>query len=291
MLSPETRRAVAVVAAFAVGVALAEVPLSSEPLPFRETSRYPVWVFLIAMTCASCPVVWSQGTRALAQLPAHRPPVLDVFAYGVYAIAVFGGLVFAPTWLTPGPPGPPIVLLPYLGVRFAVVGLAALVAAAPGVIAIYRIRGACQRGEGQAVDLVAWRAILQAQLAAIGALIVLGTLATGALRNAILDAFTIPPDDLPAEGVLLIGAGLTVIVALTYVPPSEQLRRRAQAMVDETFPLPRQLDGDWQQHLQRRRDLAALLRIDESSRSSIQDALIIGGPLITSALTLLIPTH
>lgn len=122
-------------------------------------------------------------------------------------------------------------------------------------------------------------------------MIVLATLTTGALRNAILAAFTIRPDDLPAEGVLLIGAGLTVIVALMYVPPSEQLRRRAQAMVDETFPIPQQLDGDWQQHLQRRRDLAALLRIDESSRSSIQNALIIGGPLIASALTLLIPTQ
>lgn len=111
-------------------------------------------------------------------------------------------------------------------------------------------------------------------------MIVLATLTTG---NAILAAFTIRPDDLPAEGVLLIGAGLTVIVALMYVPPSEQLRRRAQAMVDETFPIPQQLDGDWKQHLQRRRDLAALLRIDESSRSSIQNALIIGGPLIASA--------
>ncbi|WP_130332216.1 hypothetical protein [Micromonospora kangleipakensis] len=214
-----------------------------------------------------------------------------MFAYGVFAIAMLGVAVFAPTWLTPSPTGLTGVLLPYLGARFAAVDLAALIAAAPGVIAMYRIRGACQRGEGQAADLVAWRAILQAQLAALGAFIVLGTLATGALRNAILDAYTIRPDDLPAEGVLLIGASLTVIVALMYVPPSEQLRRRAQAMVDETFPLPRQLDGDWQQHLQRRRDLAALLRIDESSPSSIQNALIIGGPLIASALTLLVPAH
>jgi hypothetical protein len=75
------------------------------------------------------------------------------------------------------------------------------------------------------------------------------------------------------------------------VPPSERLRRRARAVVDEAFPMPNQFDGDWQQQLQRRRDLAAVLRTDETSRDSIQNALIIGGPLITSALTLLIPTH
>jgi len=73
MLSSEARRIVGVVAAFAAGVTLAWVPLSAQPLPFRETSRYPVWVFLIAVASASCPIVWSQGTSALAGLPLTVP--------------------------------------------------------------------------------------------------------------------------------------------------------------------------------------------------------------------------
>src|SRR6266542_3542236 len=44
------------------------------PLPFRGASTYPVWGFLIAIVCGSCPIVWSYGRRALAQLPARRPP-------------------------------------------------------------------------------------------------------------------------------------------------------------------------------------------------------------------------
>jgi hypothetical protein len=91
--------------------------------------------------------------------------------------------------------------------------------------------------------------------------------------------------------VLLFGAWFTGILALVYVPPSERLRRRAQVLVDEAFPIPDQFDGDWQQQLQRRRDLTSALRIDETSQNSIQNALIIGSPLITSVLTLLIPVH
>jgi hypothetical protein len=290
MLSSEARRIVAIVAVFAAGVMLAWVPLSAQPLPFRETSRYPVWVFLIAVACASCPIVWSQGTSALAGLRAHRPLIREALAYGVCAAALTGARVVVPTWL----PRPTLAAapLPYFGLRFAVVYLAVALAAAPGTIAMYRIWGACLRGDGQVADLVAWRAILQSQLNALGALIALGTLTTAALRNALLAAFPAQahPGDFQPEYILLFGAGLTVVLALVYVPPSQRLRRRAQALIDEAFPVPNQLEGQWQQQLQRRHDLAALLQTDETSRTSIQNALIIGGPLISSALTLLIPT-
>jgi hypothetical protein len=124
MLLSEARRVVAVVAAFAAGVTLAWVPFSSEPLPFRETSRYPVWVFLIAIACASCPIVWSHGTSALAQLPAHRPPMLEALAYGAWTIALTVGLLVVPAALPSR--GSPPVPLPNLGLRLAVVYLAVI---------------------------------------------------------------------------------------------------------------------------------------------------------------------
>ena len=183
----------------------------------------------------------------------------------------------------------PVETLPYLPARFAIVFLAVAVAVAPGIMAISRVGGASLRSNGRAADLVAWRAILQSQLAALGALVALSTLTTAAFRNAILAAYPGRASDFPAVNVLLFGAWLTVLLALIYVPPSERLRRHALVLVDEVFPIPDQFQGDWQQQLQRRRDLAALLRIDETSANSIQNALIIAGPLITSALTLLIP--
>jgi hypothetical protein len=158
-------------------------------------------------------------------------------------------------------------------------------------MAMSRVGGAARHGNVRAADLVAWRAILQSQLAALGAVIALSTLTTAAFRTAILAAYPGHAHDFPVAGVLLFGAWFTGILALVYVPPSERLRRHAQALVDEAFPIPDQFDGDWQQQLQRRRDLTSALRIDETSQNSIQNALIIGSPLITSALTLLIPPH
>jgi hypothetical protein len=136
VLSSEARQVVVVVVAFAAGATLAWVPLSSTPLPFRETSRYPMWVFLIALACGACPIVWSHGRRALAQLPARRPPVLEALVYSGCAVALIVAVSVVPTLF---PRGSAVVLLPHIGVRFAVVYLAAALAAAPGGIAIYRV--------------------------------------------------------------------------------------------------------------------------------------------------------
>jgi hypothetical protein len=289
MLSSEARQVVVVVVAFAAGAALVWVPLGSGPLSFYNAPTYPVWVFLIAIVCGSCPIVWSHGRRALAQLPARRPPILEALGYGVGALALIAAsYVFATVAYSHVRP---VETLPRITQRFAIVFLAVAFAVAPSIIAMSRIGAASLRGNGGAADLVAWRATLQSQLAALGAVVALSTLTTAAYHNAIVAAVPNRAADFPPEGVLLFGVWFTVILALVYVPPSEQLRRHAQALVDEAFPIPNQFNGDWQQQLQRRRDLAAALRIDETSRNSIQNALIIGGPLITSALTVLIPTH
>jgi hypothetical protein len=287
MPSSEARQVVMVVVAFVAGAALAWVPVSSAPLPFRATSTYPVWAFLIATVCGSCPLVWSHGRRALAQLPARRPFIQEAVAYGVLALALtVTSLVVASVVYGRARP---VKTLPYIPVRFVIVYLAVVLAIAPSILAMSRVGDATRHGNVRAADLVAWRAILQSQLAALGAVIALSTLTTASFRTAILAAY--PRHDFPVAGVLLFGAWFTGILALVYVPPSEQLRRHAQALVDRAFPIPDQLDRDWQQQLQRRRDLTSALRIDETSQNSIQNALIIGGPLITSALTLLIPPH
>lgn len=197
MWPSEARQVVTIVVAFIAGATLAWIPLSSAPLPFRETSTYPLWVFLIALVCGSCPVVWSHGKRALAQLPARRSPVLEGLGYSTGAITLIVTVSVVPTLFPRHVPG--TVLLPHLGARLAAVYLAVALALAPSGIAIYRIGGASLRDDVHAADLVAWRSILQSQLAALGALIALGTLTTATLRNAILTAFTAPLRRLPSR--------------------------------------------------------------------------------------------
>ena len=120
---------------------------------------------------------------------------------------------------------------------------------------------------------------------------ILATLTTAAFRKAVLAVNTAHSSDFPAEYVLVFGAGLTILLAIVYVPPSQRLRKRAGAIVDDKFPAPEDLDGDWQQQMERRHDLAVLLKLDETNRDLIQNTLTIGGPLITTIISILIPIH
>jgi hypothetical protein len=288
-LSSEARQVVVVVAAFVAGGALALMPLTSGPLPFRNSPNYPVWAFLIATVCGACPVVWSRGRRALAVLPIRESPVPQVLGYVICAVAFAAVSLLVNGWVYRN--ARRVVTLPYISARFNIVLAAAVIAVAPSILAMHRVGRATRGGDVSPSNLVAWRAILQSQLAALGTVIVLSTLTTAAYRTAGLAAFPSHAGDFTVLDVLLFGAWLTGTLALIYVPPSERLRRHAREFVDETFPIPDQFAGDWQQQLQRRHDLTAALRINETSLNSIQNALIIAGPLITSALTLLIPVH
>lgn len=127
------------------------------------------------------------------------------------------------------------------------------------------------------------------QLTRLSSLVILGTLTTAALRKAVLAVSAAHPGDFPAEYVLVFGAGLTILLFIVYVPSSQRLKERAQEIVDNKFPVPSVLDRDWQEQMQRRRDLATILKIDETDRDLIQTTLTIGGPLITTIISLLIP--
>jgi hypothetical protein len=146
-------------------------------------------------------------------------------------------------------------------VRLGIIYFAIAVAAAPGSVAMYRIGAASRKGDGFASDLIAWRAILQSQLTELTTLVVLGTLTAAAYRKAILAVSTACTGDFPAEYVLVFGAGLTILLGLVYIPPSERLRHRAQAIVDGVAPMPDSFHGDWQEQMQRRHDLAVALKV------------------------------
>jgi hypothetical protein len=288
MLSRDSRYFIVVAASVIVGVTIAWVPLTSAPLAFRETSIYPVWVFLEAIIAAACPIVWISGKKALDRTPQSRPLLKEVIWYGICAVvSITFFLAAAVAFFRHASP----VSLPYSKVRFGIIYLASSISAAPACIAMYRVGVACQNGAGSLQDITIWRTILQSQLTRLGTLVVLATLTTGAFRKAVLAVNTAHPSDFPAEYVLVFGAGLTVLLAIVYIPPSQRLRQRAHAMVDEKFPVPEDLNGDWQQQMQRRYDLTVLLKLDETNRDLIQNVLTIGGPLIATIISILIPVQ
>jgi hypothetical protein len=67
------------------GVAVAWIPFTSTPLAFRETSSYPVWIFLEAVIAAACPIVWVNGKKALDGTPPSRPILKETIWYGLSA--------------------------------------------------------------------------------------------------------------------------------------------------------------------------------------------------------------
>jgi hypothetical protein len=293
MLSHESRYFVVVAASAIAGATVAWVPLTSAPLPFRETSSYPIWVLLFAITGAACPIVWTNGRKALSVTPPSGSLVKEIIWYVLFAaiaITVFSVAAIAffshASQISHVSP----IAVPFSKVRFSIIFLANAVAAAPSSITMYRIGAACRNGTGCLKDLITWRTILQSQLTRLSALVILGTLTTAALRKAVLAVSTAHPSDFPAEYVLVFGAGLTILLFIVYVPSSQRLKQRAQEIVDNKFPVPNVLDSDWQEQMQRRRDLATILKIDETDRDLIQTTLTIGGPLITTIISLLIPT-
>jgi hypothetical protein len=177
MLSHDSRHFIVVAASVIAGVAVAWVPLTAAPLAFRETSSYPVWVFLEAIIAAACPIVWINGRKALSRTPQSRSALKEVIWYSICAIvsiAAFLGLSVA--FFRHASP----VSLPYSKERFGIIYLASAFAAAPSVIAMYRIGIACQNGAGSLQDVIIWRTILQSQLTRLSTLVVLATLTTAA---------------------------------------------------------------------------------------------------------------
>ena len=287
MANQRSQGPVVTVMAFAFGVTLAWVPLQGGVIPLRTTSQYPVWVLLVALVCAACPAVWSRGMMNLKALPGRHRIGREAVAYAACAAVLALAVLLAPTAL-PGPrlPGP---LLPHLGLRLLVLYLAVATAAGPGVIAVHRIGDASREGDGGLADLIAWRAILDSQLWSFGGLVVLATLTTSALRNAALSTPAADPATMPATSPLLFGACLSLVVGLAHYPSSSAWRERTQNFLDEAVALPKHLDGDWQAQFQRRHDLGNELGLDTTRPRSLQSWMIVGGPLITSALALLLP--
>jgi hypothetical protein len=285
---PRLSPVVTTVAAFCLGFFVAWLPLADRTVPIRETARYPVWVFLVALNFGLCPTIWRHGRKVLTKLGLPGHVHREVLGYAVGALAatavlMAAGLLLASDRATREP-------LPYMAFRIGILYAVIAVAIAPAVIAIVRVGRRAGEDAVDPPDLVRWQGHLRAVLASLGGLVALGTVTTAALRNAILAVPGARPTDFPGERIVMFGAALTVLLAMIYVPNAAKLRDRAAEVVDQAAPVPEQLTGDgWQDRLTTRAELSSALGAEESATASIQSALVIGGPLIASALTLFLP--
>ena len=279
-------------AAFGAGLILILDDATARSRVYTSTPEFKVWATLTICLIAALPTVWRVGIDLLRRLGRNPrrvlrseagPAVLGVVV--VVIAAVFSGQYARGT------------VTPYYGetVRIAVVYVLAVTAAVPPLMAMWECYRqlahggtAGQDGAKRVNHLLLLRECLLSALTTVGLLVSAGVLLTGAQRQAALaDAkFTAP---YPSAYVLIWGLAFSGLLVVNFLPAFRRLSRLANATIDAMLPvLPPGADG-WQDRLQERNDLAGLLQVTGGVKDVLTSAVLVAGPLISSAFSMFLP--
>ncbi len=178
-----------------------------------------------------------------------------------------------------------------------VLGLGAL---SPGASAIWlmrqRLLAGSQRESSEwpdmaqrAKELLVMRDTLGRVLLALGLAIGAATLATGALRNAVIASGSMTASKFPATYPLLYGGLFTAVLAMIYFPTYDELQRTSRRLVEIAYPV------DWRDRpdhswFEGRRDFADLLKIELSPLQAFRSGVAILAPILGSLLGLILPS-
>jgi hypothetical protein len=261
-----------VVVGGALGVAIAMTS------PRRGTDEWAVWASVAVALAAASGAVFGYGLvrwpeiAALGPLRSHR---VVLFAAGILAAGVV--LLLLGTVLTAGGPswlrGQLLLVLAGVGATPVVGGLAAIREQAQAV------RGS----EGEQIEqLLILRRLLAGLLAAVGALVALATLATGA-------ALQLGTDGNPGVVLVLGGTG-SALVALAYSPAAAALRATGQALCRAIVPLVGAPAAELPSRVDNRHRLEQALGVDRGVFADLQSGLTILAPLIASAGAVFLPS-
>jgi hypothetical protein len=147
-----------------------------------------------------------------------------------------------------------------------------------------------KRGDIGITRLLLLRKCLLSSLTTLGLLVSVGVLATGAQRQAVLAAPKNSAAPFPSAYVLIWGLSFSALLLVNFTPAFRRLTRRADNIIDTKLPiLTPDIDG-WQARLQERQDLASLLQVTSGVKDVITSAVLVAGPLISSAFSLFLPS-
>lgn len=142
----------------------------------------------------------------------------------------------------------------------------------------------------QAEELLGARERLAQVLLALGLAVGAVTLATGALRSAVLAYLPQEASQYPALTPWLLGAGSTVVLAAGYFPAYFALQGASRRLVDAIYPLDRadRPDQNWYAD---RASFIALLKVETGPVESFRTGVAILAPLLGSLLATLLPIN
>lgn len=263
---------------------------------FTELVSYEVWRSSLGVTVALWAAAGAAAAVRLRALPGGlaRGPVL--LASGAWLVVVAALLAFLAS--SSGGPDNPL-----WGSRPKVLGLVAvtLLLASPLAVGLWCARawledlGAELRRPDTAVpvgrrvsELLVVRRTIDASLKAGALGLTAVVVATGALRNALIESGRETEASWPPSLLLVYGGVFTVVFAAVLVPAHLRWDAVADALVEHAVPLPD--DGTppdtWHD---RRRSLRTVLGREQSFTTRLGSGLAIGAPLVTSALAAFVP--
>jgi len=261
---------------------------------FVETPWFLIWLLLIAAQTAlwavSAPVfvnAWLRlrrfGTRDLGIWIASA-----AFAAAVAATAAFPALVHSLELHSPlSHHRLRISLLLGLGTAVALVGVQAVAL----VHRAARARTATLK-DGLAHFLFL-REELQTLLFFLGTIIGAATLASGALRIALIDYGATDAQKFPAAAVLAYGGYFTLLLVAVYAPAYAALLALGKHLRDEicgALPAKPEDPGAWAEWQSRRSTVEGFLQLNVSAGDRLKTGLAILAPFAGSAISLLLGT-
>jgi hypothetical protein len=295
---------------FVVGLALTHVGVNhaGDIGGFTSTVQFQAWAVTIALQLSLwgllAPGLWRMQRELWHHLPddAKRPLLVLVIAGYVGLVA----MIAAALRFIPHNPFIPAIfsrrtaLLVWVGMVIVVPPIATGMWLIQGVLG--KLNATLQNAprnqktleldwatDGRALfaELLDLRRRLQQLLVLGGTVIGAATLATGALRLAVL---AWKPNALfPPDHPVLYGGFFTVVLAFLYGPAYASIQKQGRAILDGCWPLPptAKPDETWYRD---RQTAEAMLGLTISVKDSFQTGAAILAPLVTSLITVLLPT-
>lgn len=267
--------------------------------PAHASQELDAWKVLIASQVAAWTIFLAFGIRGLVRLEAS----IDEWSHSglagrnawrwetiLFLVLVYGILsaMLVMGWIADlrNPP-----LLDNQGSKIALLHVVAGAAASPFLIGLKRIQLYAEDDglwSGSANDigrLQVLRRYLRSATAAMGTVVALAVISTGALRNAVVAAGEEP---LPQEFVLIYGAFLTGVVGAVYIYVFSAIEARARSIVQAAAPLPdpNVASADaFSTAVRLRGELSQVLELGGDPRKNLEGLIAVFAPLLGALIT------
>lgn len=284
-----------VLSAVGAYLVLEHVDVGMQPDPrARPTDRLAVWELVVTGSVVAWIVLAGVGARLLRDPSAAVPGVASwwhVVRRGKrYFAAVYGAVAFPLIFMVLADLGNPTILIgqQWKNALLHVVGAAAIL---PLLIVIKQVKLQAQDGGAWSppadaiARMTASRRSLHVATAALGAIIALAVIGTGALRDAVAGAGL---DPLPDTFVLVYGAWYTGVLAAIYLDAFAAVERRARDILEGAAELPAPSVGSAQAFsaaVALRAELAQQLGLGGDARQNLEGLVVVMSPLIGAILT------